>query len=677
MKRNLFVCACAGIVSTLLGMCRVASQEAPSKYEQQVTKGPENETSPCWDDKDNLTFCRGTEGFSKGLIDTGGGGYLAFLSPPKPGEGRAVDAEYKNERGYKRGAWARWSLRSGDRVEVVEGGLIVDFATNEFRTQREIVLIRASDILKLITNATANATPCISADGKTVLFCHGTEIWRTDIGTDKPGSPIRLTKDSGVNCQPVIAPDGKAIYFVSDRMGKPDIWLMNLDGSSQRQLTNGALLGPGLALSPDGSKLAFSSLKSISKPTAASGNIWIMNTNGTGLRQLTSDGSSQWPSFSRDGRKIAYQSYRSGNWDIWVCDVAAALSRVIPLPTGEVQNGIALSGRLKNGDATALAELALSTRPANNPPSWTFAVPLNGSESKTFVGFSMKVAQALVLEAERQKTDFRQNIPDVWHLGGITKPLAFVFDRRIGDVVLVGERGQSGILTLDDLVVALRARFLNADRDPGVSVMPTLEIAEMAEVRFFGGNENSRFGKTILDAYRSMEMIALGLGTHRISGMKSYADLVAESGQEMQGLPPEVRARFWFYPIVNRVNIIGDVVLLEKFQMGMFTEVLYAEVDGKPIKDIAKFEYPPAGSFSRSMSERYAQLTEMFEEFAGLENLSRLAALAKGLTHADAKPDLDYWLEHYRPAAVDTPRKVPVLRAAREVAGKRIEIRLW
>lgn len=107
--------------------------------------------------------------------------------------------------------------------------------------------------------------------------------------------------------------------------------------------------------------------------------------------------------------------------------------------------------------------------------------------------------------------------------------------------------------------------------------------------------------------------------------------------------------------------MFGDVVLLEKFQMGMFREVLSAEVDGKPIPDPQRFEYPPAEHFHRTMSEKYSELAEVHEEFAKFESLTRLAGLAKGLTEAETKPDLSYWLERYQPVAATTPEKVPVL----------------
>jgi hypothetical protein len=74
-----------------------------------------------------------------------------------------------------------------------------------------------------------------------------------------------------------------------------------------------------------------------------------------------------------------------------------------------------------------------------------------------------------------------------------------------------------------------------------------------------------------------------------------------------------------FIPFVNRVNVSGDVVLLEKFQMGMFCQILSAEVDGKATRDLHRFEYQPAETFHRTMSEKFAELAEVHEEFPPLK----------------------------------------------------------
>ena len=50
------------------------------------------------------------------------------------------------------------------------------------------------------------------------------------------------------------------IYFVSDRSGHKEIWVMDYDGANQRQLTHLGSVSLSPRISPDGSRLAFSSL---------------------------------------------------------------------------------------------------------------------------------------------------------------------------------------------------------------------------------------------------------------------------------------------------------------------------------------------------------------------------------------------------------------------------------
>ncbi len=74
---------------------------------------------------------------------------------------------------------------------------------------------------------------------------------------------VRLTNDPAVDDQPVWSPDGEAIAFRSYRQGKSDIFVMNADGSDQRNLTHASVFFPGehnvdAAWSPDGTTLVFS-----------------------------------------------------------------------------------------------------------------------------------------------------------------------------------------------------------------------------------------------------------------------------------------------------------------------------------------------------------------------------------------------------------------------------------
>ena len=70
--------------------------------------------------------------------------------------------------------------------------------------------------------------------------------------SDGSGEEIRLTSAEGVNDGPEFTPDGKFIYFNSNRTGKMQIWRMNPDGSDQVQITNDEFNNWFPHISPDG-----------------------------------------------------------------------------------------------------------------------------------------------------------------------------------------------------------------------------------------------------------------------------------------------------------------------------------------------------------------------------------------------------------------------------------------
>jgi len=109
------------------------------------------------------------------------------------------------------------------------------------------------------------------------------------------------------------------IYFVSDRSGNKEIWVMDYDGSNQRQLTHQGSVSLSPRVSPDGSRLAFSSL------TKAGWDILMFSLD---LNRLVSfprfGGTNLSPAWSPDGARLALSSSRGGNSQIYLCDVSGA-----------------------------------------------------------------------------------------------------------------------------------------------------------------------------------------------------------------------------------------------------------------------------------------------------------------------------------------------------------------
>ena len=107
------------------------------------------------------------------------------------------------------------------------------------------------------------------------------------------------------------------IYFVSDRTGHKEIWEMDYDGANQHPITHLGSISLSPRISPDGSRLAFSSLAKTS---------WEIMMYSFDLNRLVSfprlGGTNLSPAWSPDGTKLAFSGSRSGDSEINVTDAA-------------------------------------------------------------------------------------------------------------------------------------------------------------------------------------------------------------------------------------------------------------------------------------------------------------------------------------------------------------------
>jgi Tol biopolymer transport system component len=133
----------------------------------------------------------------------------------------------------------------------------------------------------------------------------------------------RLTKTRGYDAEGVVSPDGKKIVFTSLRSGDLDIYIMSADGTGTRRLTREKGYDGGPFFSWDGKSIVYrayhpktaaeiseyeSLLKqSLIKPTRAE--IFIMNADGSHQRQITQNGAANWAPFLHpDNRQVIFSS---------------------------------------------------------------------------------------------------------------------------------------------------------------------------------------------------------------------------------------------------------------------------------------------------------------------------------------------------------------------------------
>ncbi|MBL7774164.1 MAG: PD40 domain-containing protein [Chitinophagaceae bacterium] len=147
----------------------------------------------------------------------------------------------------------------------------------------------------------------ISKDGKTLAFDLLGDIYTMPV---EGGKATCIRSGISMDVQPRFSPDGTKILFTSDAGGGDNIWVMDVDGKNEKQITkeNFRLLNNAV-WAPDGQYIIarkhFTSTRSL-----GAGELWIYHKNGGDGIQLTARKNDQQdlnePSCSDDGRYVYY-----------------------------------------------------------------------------------------------------------------------------------------------------------------------------------------------------------------------------------------------------------------------------------------------------------------------------------------------------------------------------------
>jgi len=199
------------------------------------------------------------------------------------------------------------------------------------------------------------------------------------------GEAVPVTEDAAMDWNPVWSPDGRHLYFSSDRGGSMNLWRTPIDEQSGRVLgpaeaittpspdsaqislsrdgrrlvyvqraatrniqkipfdetvekaigepawvTQGSKLAVMPELSPQGTSLAFFTI------APSQEDIFVAAADGSGLRQLTDDAfRDRVPRWSPDGKRLAFMSNRSGKYEIWTIDQDGSSLRQITFTPGK------------------------------------------------------------------------------------------------------------------------------------------------------------------------------------------------------------------------------------------------------------------------------------------------------------------------------------------------------
>jgi len=131
---------------------------------------------------------------------------------------------------------------------------------------------------------------------------------------DLDGSNNRqLTRDKGLAMSPSWSPTGDRIVYTSYRTRTPELFIVSPEGGTPKQLTKRKGLELGAKFAPDGTTILASA------SVGGASNIVLLDLKGKIIRNVTNSGAiNVSPSWSPDGGQIAFCSNRSGGPQIYV-----------------------------------------------------------------------------------------------------------------------------------------------------------------------------------------------------------------------------------------------------------------------------------------------------------------------------------------------------------------------
>jgi Tol biopolymer transport system component/DNA-binding winged helix-turn-helix (wHTH) protein len=254
--------------------------------------------------------------------------------------------------------------------------------------------------------------PALAPDGERVAYVwDGAKGGAFDLYVQLIGSadPLRLTDTPAHEYAPAWSPDGKKIAFLRETDDQSEILILPALGGPERRLgavdavdLPGGGFNPGLAWSPDGRLLAVVDRPSPRDPRA----LFLVSVESGEKRQITSGPRDTLPSFSRDGKTLAFARWN----EIYLQ----------PLEGGDPQLLTTVEGWITDLDWTPDDRgIAFVAGTESQAGTSLFRVPVTGGAPES-LSFG-EMAHTISIAAERGRMVFDRRSwfnTDIWRIDG-------------------------------------------------------------------------------------------------------------------------------------------------------------------------------------------------------------------------------------------------------------------
>lgn len=271
----------------------------------RLTKDPANDTNPAWSpDGRDIAFLRSVSNTQSALM----------MAPAIGGTERTV-AVLPRVRSFTwspDGQYIAYSLAASDNEfnPAPDGGI-------------SAISLSTGQTLPITASAkgTGDSHPSFSRDGRKLAFVRRSDLWMLPIdgALRSTGPAVRLTFDSVGAQYPVWTRDGSSLIFAADRGVHGKLRKIAVDNPNAAPQEVGGEDAFEPAIDAAGSRLVYSR-------SAVVDSLNTIELCGAGCtpeapRKLVySTKLARNPSYSPDGRRIAFESSRSGHMEIWICD---------------------------------------------------------------------------------------------------------------------------------------------------------------------------------------------------------------------------------------------------------------------------------------------------------------------------------------------------------------------
>jgi Tol biopolymer transport system component len=304
---------------------------------------------------------------------------------------------------------------------------------------------------------------CWTRDGKSILYVEWGvhRLWRVDITGDREPQPVEIAGYGSI--RPTVAASRDRLVFVKEQLDT-DIYRFEAGHPAERVIASTSREGDP-EFSPDGRRVVFESERT------GEHEVWLAEADGSSPRQLTHgpgimQGSARW---SPDGRRIAFDSRSvEGAYSIWTIDAdGASPRRLTEDPGDEHLPNWSRDGRFiyftKGGGGDYIPE----------GPSGVWRVSATGGAAERMTRDGGQLASESI---DGKTLFFIRDLPDNSGSALLALSLAGGPERRLVQSVGTFAVGVAGVYTLDSWSGPPPPLFL---RDPATGrgrLLGTLEI---------------------------------------------------------------------------------------------------------------------------------------------------------------------------------------------------------